>query len=202
MEYLASFIVFAVVTTASPGPNNIMILSSGINFGYKDSLPLLFGIIFGFPLMILIVGLGLGEMMSQWHWFHHALDVVGIAYLLVLAWKIAMAPPPSVDADRKPISLTSAIAIQWVNVKAWIMIVSAVGAYTTPANFYVELGIIVAGFFIVGIFNSSAWLFLAVNLTRFLKNDKAVRVFNIAMGLFLVTSVIPIMVSEYQRLMS
>jgi threonine/homoserine/homoserine lactone efflux protein len=168
LEYLASFIVFALVTTVTPGPNNIMILSSGINFGCKESFPLICGVVFGFPLMILIVGLGLGEVMIQWDWFHHALDIIGISYLLILAWKIATAPLPSVDVNRKPMGYGGAFAIQWVNIKAWIMIVGAIGAYTTPSNFYIELAIIVGCFFVVSVFNASAWLFL--NILRSLRH--------------------------------
>ncbi len=177
MEYFFPFLLFCIVTTVSPGPNNIMIMTSGLNYGIRQSLAHYAGIVFGFPLMVFLVGFCLGDLIAQFPLFHHILDVVGIVYLLYLAWKIANAGSPKASkAGQQPLSLLQALSFQWVNVKAWIMIIAVVAAYMTSENFIMELLIVTATFFVVGIFNSTSWLFLVHHFTAIVRQ----RMFNFA----------------------
>lgn len=120
---LSAFVLFAFVSSITPGPNNTMLLASGVNFGFRRSMPHALGISIGFMLLVICVGLGLGEVFKLFPWAYTLLRYVGAAYLLYLAWKIANAGGMSDNPDEhgKPMTFLGAAAFQWVNPKAWIM---------------------------------------------------------------------------------
>jgi threonine/homoserine/homoserine lactone efflux protein len=122
------------------------------------------------------------------------LKYAGAAYLLYLAWQIAISPPPTPDGDAagKPISFLQAVAFQWVNPKAWVMAVGAITTYAAVAAFPVNVVIIAALFCVLGAASSGTWLGFGAALQRVLKDPRAVRVFNIVMALLLVASLYPI----------
>ena len=194
MELLLALFIFASSTTVTPGPNNIMILASGVNFGIRKSLPHYLGICFGFPIMVLLVGCGLGFIFDQYPILHEVINAIGIIYLLYLAWCIANAAPQSLDANHaKPFSFWQAFAFQWVNPKAWIMATGAVAAYTTATTgVYAQVLLIAGVFFLVAFPCIAVWLFFGVGLKRFLKDPKHNRVFNLTMAALLVASIVPI----------
>jgi len=136
-ELLLAFIAFAFVTSVTPGPNNMMLLASGVNFGVRRSIPHMFGISLGFMLLVAAVGLGLGQVFQRLPVLHDALRYVGAAYLLYLAWKIAQsgAPQSRENAEAKPFTFLQAAAFQWVNPKAWIMAIGAITTYTPQDGF-------------------------------------------------------------------
>ena len=115
MEIFLAVLFFAFSTTITPGPNNIMIMSSGVNYGVKASLPHWLGICLGFPLMVLLVGLGFGLVFDRYPHLHQLIKVLGTAYLLYLAWRIASARPETIATGKsKPLSFWQAAAFQWV----------------------------------------------------------------------------------------
>ena len=133
LNTLIAFSIFAFVTSVTPGPNNLMLLASGVNFGFRLSLPHILGISSGFFVMVLTVGLGLAEAFILFPWLYVFLKWVGVAYLLYLAWKIATSKQlekntTTESANSRPMTFWSAAAFQWVNPKAWVM---AVGAFST-----------------------------------------------------------------------
>ncbi|RMU51303.1 Amino acid transporter LysE [Pseudomonas savastanoi pv. glycinea] len=119
-DLLLAFTLFAFVTSITPGPNNMMLLASGVNFGFSRTLPHMLGISIGFFVLVLTVGFGLGSVFKAWPLLYTILRYVGAAYLLYLAWKIATSGPASdnVDSQGKPLSFMSAALFQWVNPKA------------------------------------------------------------------------------------
>ena len=120
--YLA-ILLFAFTATITPGPNNIMIMTSGFNYGFKRSIPHLLGICFGFPAMVIMVGMGLGLVFAQHPTIHYIIKIVGIIYLIYLAWLIASAPISTlVENTGQPLTFIGAVLFQWVNPKAWVMI--------------------------------------------------------------------------------
>ncbi|HDU2479048.1 TPA: LysE family translocator, partial [Klebsiella pneumoniae] len=129
-EILIAFIIYAFVTSITPGPNNTMLLASGLNYGFKRSLPHVLGISIGFALMVIAVGTGLGRVFENWPQVYIALRICGATYLIYLAWNIATALPMSKisESSARPFSFWEAAGFQWVNPKAWIM---ATGAITT-----------------------------------------------------------------------
>lgn len=193
-ELLLAFIAFAFVTSVTPGPNNMMLLASGVNFGLRRSLPHMFGISLGFMLLVASVGLGLGQLFEQVPLLYSVLRYLGAAYLLYLAWKIANsgAPDSQSNVAGKPFSFLQAAAFQWVNPKAWIMAIGAITTYTPQENFVVNVLLIAALFALVNCPSVGLWTVAGSLLRNWLSNARALRVFNIGMALLLVASLYPI----------
>lgn len=194
MELLLAIFVFASSTSITPGPNNIMIMASGMNFGTRKSLPHYLGICIGFPAMVVLVGLGFGFIFDEYPLIHEIIKIVGIVYLVYLSWLIANSAPKSLDStETQPISFWQAVLFQWVNPKAWIMATGAVAAYTSAASdIYSQVLLIALVFFAVSFPCIGSWLFFGVWLKKLLKDSSNQRVFNICMALLLVMSIIPV----------
>ena len=128
-QLLLAFVVFALATLFTPGPNNIMLMTSGLNFGFARTLPHCFGVSLGFGFMVLVVGFGLGALFAAYPVLYQVLKYVGAAYLLYLAWRIATATGVHGDSRARPFTFFQAAAFQWVNAKGWVMAVGAVTAY-------------------------------------------------------------------------
>ena len=195
MELLAALALFCAVTLFTPGPNNLMLMTSGLNFGFRRGLPHLFGVTLGFSVMVLIVGFGLGAIFEAWPLLYAALKYAGAAYLIYLAWQIAVSVPPAPGRESagRPIGFLQAAAFQWVNPKAWVMAVGAVSTYAAVAPFPLNVIVIAALFCALGLASSGTWLGFGTALQRLLKDRRAVRAFNIVMALLLVASLYPIL---------
>ncbi len=193
-ELLLAFIAFAFVTSVTPGPNNMMLLASGVNFGLRRSLPHMFGISLGFMLLVASVGLGLGQLFEQVPLLYNVLRYLGAAYLLYLAWKIANSGAPDSQSNTagKPFSFLQAAAFQWVNPKAWIMAIGAITTYTPQENFVVNVLLIAALFALVNCPSVGLWTVAGSLLRNWLSNARALRIFNISMAVLLVASLYPI----------
>lgn len=194
VELHPSFLVFAFSAAFTPGPNNIMIMASGLNFGVKASLPHFLGICFGFPSMILAVGFGLGYVFERYAWLHELIQFVGIVYLLYLAWLIFKASPRHERASvAKPLTFLQAALFQWVNPKAWIMGTSAIAAYTTVgADLHLQVLALVFVFWLMTFPSAGVWMMGGVWLQRVLTNPVHSRIFNAVMAVLLVASILPI----------
>lgn len=201
MDLHPSFFLFVVSAAFTPGPNNIMIMSSGLNHGVRASLAHLMGICFGVPTMFLAVGFGLGVVFERYTFVHQAIQLVGIMYLIYLAWLIANTAPSSLNTDRaKPLTFVQAALFQWVNPKAWIMGTSAIAAYTTVgADLNIQIMMIALVFFVVAFASAGVWMVFGASLKRFLSKARYQRVFNWVMALLLLASVVPIVVELVQK---
>lgn len=190
-----ALLVFVVVTLFTPGPNNTMLMTSGLNFGFRRGLPHLWGVALGFAFMVLAVGLGLGAVFHAYPALYTALKYVGAAYLLYLAWKIATAGAPEVGdgVDDRAITFLQAAAFQWLNPKGWVMAVGAVSTYAAVAAFPANVAIMAFLFGAFGILSSATWLGFGTGLKRLLTSPRAVRVVNGVMALLLVASLWPIL---------
>lgn len=194
-ELLIAFIAFAFVTSVTPGPNNMMLLASGVNFGVRRSLPHMFGISLGFMVLVMAVGFGLGQVFEQIPQLYTLLRYLGATYLLYLAWKIAHAgaPDSNVGAHGKPFSFLQAAAFQWINPKAWVMAIGAITTYTPQDNFVVNVLLIAALFALVNCPSVGLWTMAGSLLRNWLGNPRILRGFNITMALLLVVSLYPIL---------
>ncbi len=171
-----------------------MLTTTGLNFGFRRGIPHLLGICIGFPVMLALIGLGFGSLFHLYPILHEIIKVVGITYLLYLAWKIANTRGGVGHAEQdRPINFWQAAAFQWVNPKAWIMGSSALAAYTSlDDNFFVQVAIICVSFLIITIPCAGIWLVFGAGLQRFLRDPKHLTLFNIAMALLLVASILPV----------
>lgn len=192
LELLTAFVVFAVATLFTPGPNNIMLMTSGLNFGFGRTLPHMAGVAFGFGFMVLVVGLGLGAVFAAYPAFHTVIKFVGAAYLLYLAWRIATAGTAKGEGRGRPLTVIEASAFQWVNPKAWVMAVGAVTAYAAIAPFPANMLVIAGLFSVLGVASAVTWMLFGTALRRVVSDPKAVRVFNLVMAGLLVLSLIPV----------
>lgn len=187
--------VFAVVSSITPGPNNMMILASGVNFGFSRSLRHLFGISLGFGLMILLVGLGLHTLLERFPLIYDAMRWVGAAYLIWLAWKLTHAGPPSATAPSaaQPMGFFAAAAFQWVNPKAWVMAVTAISTYLPAQAQPLHIASLAALFIALNLPCVATWGAFGSAMRRILQDPKRLRIFNVTMALALVASLIPML---------
>jgi threonine/homoserine/homoserine lactone efflux protein len=193
-DILLPLAAFAVSTSITPGPNNIMLTASGANFGFRRTLPHMAGVSFGFPLMLLAICLGLGGVFRALPQLHDILRYVGLVYLLWLAWKIATSGPSSGSAEQtsKPLSFVQAAGFQWVNPKAWIMAAGAVTTYTSPDRDVLAESLLIAGIFAAVSFPCVVlWTSFGAVLERLLRKPLWLRVFNVTMAVLVVASVVP-----------
>ncbi len=193
-ELLLALVAFAFVSSITPGPNNLMLLASGVNFGFRRSVPHMLGIGIGFTLMVALVGLGLAGIFTAWPPAQRVLQVVSVAYLLWLAWRIAQAEPPdpSVAPRGRPLTFLQAAAFQWVNPKAWTMALGAVALYA-PGQEVAAVLWVAAVFGLVNLPCISAWTVLGLGARRLIAQPARLRLFNRAMALLLVASLWPVL---------
>ncbi|VVO25169.1 LysE family translocator [Pseudomonas fluorescens] len=198
LDLLLGFALFALVTSVTPGPNNTMLLASGVNFGFNRSIPHMLGISCGFFVLVLAVGFGLGAVFQTYPLLYNVLRYVGAAYLLYLAWKIAHSGPVSETAQGqgKPISYWGAAAFQWVNPKAWIMAVGAISTYTPLQGYFTNVVVIAAVFALINLPSVSLWVACGSLLRKVLRDPRWLRVFNLSMALLLVASLYPLLLES------
>lgn len=194
LDILIAFATFCFVSSITPGPNNLMLMASGANFGIKRTLPHWLGIGIGFTGMIVLVGVGLMQVFDAFPVTYTILKVLSVGYLLYLAWKIANAAPPrEADETGKPFSFLQACAFQWVNPKAWAMALTAISVYT-PSQSVVAILTTALIFGVINLPACSTWMFIGQQMRRFLTNPARLRAFNIVMALLLVASLYPMLV--------
>ena len=192
-ELLLALVAFAFVSSITPGPNNLMLLASGVNFGFRRSVPHMLGIGIGFTLMVALVGLGLAGIFTAWPPARPVLKIAATAYMLWLAWKIAhAAPPESAQRSARPLTFLQAAAFQWVNPKAWTMALGAIALYA-PGQEAAAVLWVAAVFGMVNLPCVSSWTVLGMALRRALQNPVRLRIFNITMALLLIASLYPVL---------
>ena len=189
-ESLAGLALFSLVSSITPGPNNLMLMTSGVNFGIRRSIPHMAGIQIGFNGLVLVVGLGLGAMFVAMPGLQLALKIVCSLYLLYLAWRIATAGDLSPTAEvARPMKLLEAVAFQAVNPKGWAMALSVAAGYgsASVAGTFVNMGTMTA----VNIPCMIVWALFGVGLREMLSDQRRLRAFNWVMAVLLVLSIVP-----------
>jgi threonine/homoserine/homoserine lactone efflux protein len=191
MKDFFPFLLFAISSSLTPGPNNFMLMNSGMHFGTRRSLPHYFGICLGFAIMILIVAIGLGAVFTQYAWIKYTLKILGSAYMLYLAYQVVIShSKPENAATKKPLTFLQASLFQWVNPKAWMMGVGAIAIFVLSDNYVLNAVLISFIYFITCIFCTGAWLVLGNYLQVILKTDRHRIWFNIIMAVALVASIV------------
>ena len=189
-----AFVVFGAVMAFTPGPNNIMVLSSGLTYGFRRSLPHIAGIAIGVSFMVASVGLGLGAIFIAYPVLQTILKYVGIAYLIYLAVVIAMSGSvtPGQDNRRGPMTFWGAAMFQWVNVKGWVMVIGTITAYAGIASFPWNIVIQVVLSLVLGVVSTSTWTLSGSSLRPLMTSRRVVRSFNIVMAVLLLASLYPV----------
>jgi len=185
---------FAAVTLFTPGPNNLMLMASGTNFGFARTIPHMLGVALGFGAMVFLVGLGLMGLFERLPWFETVLKFAAIAYLGWLAWKIAhaSAPQASGHASARPLTFLQAAAFQWINPKGWSMALTGVAAYAPDRSFTTVI-IVALAFLAIGLPSSGTWTLLGREIRRWLTNPRRLAAFNWTMAALLIATLIPVL---------
>lgn len=194
-DVLAGFVAFTFVASATPGPNNLMLMTSGVKFGFARTLPHLAGVVVGFSLMAALLGAGLDVVFQRVPQLMPVMRVAGALYMLWLAMKIAFAGPiHETGGGGQPLGFLSAAAFQWVNPKAWVAILSALAAYASMTDVYAQsVALMVVLFTVINLPSAAAWTLFGAGLKRVLRNPRLVRPFNFVMAAILVASIAPIL---------
>jgi threonine/homoserine/homoserine lactone efflux protein len=195
-DLLIALIGFAIAASITPGPNNLLVMTSGLNYGVARSLPLILGISFGFAVMLVAVGIGLGSIIQASRGAHLAVKVFGLCYMLWLAWKVATAAPQVRGADdassAQPLPALSGAMFQWINPKAWAVALSATAAFSDPDAMGTSLLAIVVVFAFVAVLSLSVWAAFGTLMRRFIDTPSKATAFNVVMALLLVASAAPV----------
>ena len=192
LELWVSMAVFAFVTSVTPGPNNMMLLASGVNFGVRATVPHLLGISCGHFIMLIAVGLGLGELFIRVPMIYPVMQVLGMAYLLYLAWGIVRSGPPpeqgAANGAAKPLGFWGAAAFQWVNPKAWVMTLGFFSHYLPQDAGLVLMAAASLLFSLINLPSIAVWAVLGARMGHYLQVDFYRHVFNWTMAMLLVAS--------------
>lgn len=192
-DLLTALAAFAFVTSVTPGPNNLMLMASGANFGFRRTIPHMLGVSIGFILMVVLVGAGLVQIFDAVPVSYTILKVVSVGYLLFLAWKIATAAPPrETERSGTPITFVQAALFQWVNPKAWAMALTAISVYA-PSQSLTAIAVVAVIFGTVNLPSVGSWTILGQQMRRLLTNPARLRAFNVTMAVLLIASLYPIL---------
>jgi threonine/homoserine/homoserine lactone efflux protein len=197
--WLIAVLAFAFAMSATPGPNTAMVTASGATFGFRRTLPHMAGIAIGFPAMIIVVATGAGELLKDRAWLHGALKWIGAAYLVWLAGRIATATPDAGNGSTasRPLTFLEAALVQWLNPKAWTIVLGAIVTYTSgpSSQLLIEVAVIAATFGLVLLPVSAFWTLVGVGVAQFLRTTRSRRVFNTLMATLLLASIIPMLLA-------
>ncbi len=194
-DVLAAMTAFCFVSGVTPGPNNLMLMASGVNFGFRRTLPHLIGVVLGFSLMVALIGFGLDAIFSRFPALLPAMRYLGAAYMLWLAWKIAHAGPVR-EGQRggAPLGFFGAAAFQWINPKCWVMALSALTAYAVVDDYARNVAIVASTYLLIGLPSSGAWALLGSSMRRALADPRVARPFNWTMAALLAASIVTVFV--------
>jgi threonine/homoserine/homoserine lactone efflux protein len=191
-ETLIALALYALVTSVTPGPNNLMLLASGVNFGFRQTIPHMLGIALGFTAMVALVGFGLGAVLTLFPIVFNVLRVLALVYMVWLSWKLASSGSlGSGDAKARPMTFIEAALFQWINPKAWAMALTATTLYTVPDMYYLSVILVAGTFGVINLPSVSCWAGFGVALRGFLSVPARLRIFNVGMAVLLLLSTLP-----------
>ena len=196
LDIFLALVVFASVMAFTPGPNNIMLAASGVNFGFARTFPHMLGVTIGFIVMLLAGGVGIGLLVATWPALQTAMKIAGAAYMLWLAWKVATAHVSGGEGAvrAQPFTFMQAAAFQWINPKAVIAAVSAIAVYVRPGHQWVDFPVMLAVLGVCTFLSVATWTGFGVALRRLLRDPLHARIFNVSMALLLVASIVPMVI--------
>ena len=196
LSLFLALVLFSIVMAFTPGPNNIMLAASGVNFGFARTIPHMAGVTLGFQVLLAACGAGLGLVFAAVPSLQLVLKVAGAAYMLFLAFKVATAHLSNADgaAPARPFTFLQAAAFQWVNPKAVVASLSAIAVYVRPGHERTDFPVMLAVLMACTVGSVSTWTGFGVGLRLFLRDPRHARIFNLAMALLLVASIVPMVV--------
>ncbi|HQY42782.1 MAG TPA: LysE family translocator [Paracoccaceae bacterium] len=193
-QTLPALVALAIATLFTPGPNNAMLAASGARFGFRQSVPHALGVALGFPLMLLIVGLVLGELFRTSVLLRETLRWGGAALLFWIAWKVATSGEAHAkQAGERPMTFLGATAFQWINPKGWSMAIAATAQFILPHDPMRTALMVAVIFAIFGLLSSATWVGLGQAISGWLTTAARRRAFNLTMAALIVVSTIELL---------
>ena len=188
-----SYLLFCLVMTSTPGPNNALVLISGARFGLQKTLPLILGIAFGVAFQLMVIGLGLHQVFLHFPQFQSILSLIGSAYILWLAWKIASSGPLNARLDEKPaMGFLQGAVFQWLNPKAWMTSISTITTYFAASQRSTDIAYAAFILILISIPCVGVWAIAGKFLRQLLIQAKFAFIFNLSMAIALLIAVLPV----------
>lgn len=192
---LLSLVAFSLVMSITPGPNNLLLSTSALAYGFRKTLPAMAGTLLGVGLVFLAAGAGIGVLLLSIPGLHTGLKVVGAGYLLYLAWQLWVVRPGKQGDGRASVGFWHGAIFQFANPKAWMMTISAVGIYVAPASDYVGRLLMVTSIFLVVTTPSiTLWTGFGAGMRALIHDPGQALIFNRGMALLTAVSAILILV--------
>ena len=189
-ELIFALFIFAFVSSITPGPNNIMLMASGTNFGFQKSIPHILGINIGYSMLIFSLGIGLMEVFNLFPLTKNILKSLCVGYLVYLSYRIATSATSAgknEEQKSRPMSFTEAMLFQWVNPKGWTMGLSAITIYS-PTNALSSIILVTFAFSITNFPCQCLWVLLGQQFRKLMTSSIKLRIFNYIMaGLLMLT---------------
>lgn len=194
VDQLLPVALFVIAMVGTPGPNNLMLLTAGANFGFRRSLPHILGITLGCQVLLVAIALGLGQLFSTWPLSVLLLKAAGGGFLLYMALQL-LRPQAALGeaAEARPLSLLQAALFQWVNPKAWLMLITGLATYANPQQMLLSTVLIGVTFALVGLPLTCLWNVGGVALKDWLQHGRRLLHFNRAMAVLLLASLLPLL---------
>jgi len=193
---LPGLLIFAFVSSITPGPNNLMLMTSGVNFGLRATIPHILGVVVGHALMTIALGMGLSSVLDSIPQIYIALKNLGVAYVIFLAWKISSTTVGEETKDEiegSPFSFFQAVAFQWINPKAWTLTLTALTLYSVVSSVESIL-LVTLAFASVNLPCVTVWTLMGVKLRSLLERSPHLKFFNFMMASLLLISVLPVII--------
>ncbi len=187
---LLSLIIFGLVTSLTPGPNNITASYSGFNFGYKKTLPLILAVISGWTLLLILMNTGLILIFKKYPFIQDIIRILGSIFLVYLAYLISFSKPSKSTPIENPISFSKAFLLQFINPKSLVVSMTTVSIFINPENYLRDSLIVVSFFFLMAVLSINSWCLIGMYLRNFATSEKFIRNFNYIMSFLLIVCVI------------
>ena len=187
---LLSLIIFGLVTSLTPGPNNITASYSGFNFGYKKTLPLILAVIFGWTSLLILMNTGLILIFKKYPFIQEIIRILGSIFLVYLAYLISFSKPSKSTPIENPISFSKAFLLQFINPKSLVVSMTTVSIFINPENYLRDSLIVVSFFFLMAVLSINSWCLIGMYLRNFATSEKFIRNFNYTMSFLLIVCVI------------
>ncbi len=190
-EQFLPLILFGIATAFTPGPNNIMSSYSGFNFGFRKTIPLMLGVIFGWTSMLTIMASGLIVVFQTYLFLQDIIKILGSIFLIYLAYKIAFSSTTHSENIKKPVNFFDTFLFQFINPKGVIVAMITVSTFIDVQNNYLRDALIVLTvYFFMAVFSVSSWCLLGKYLRNFATNENFIKKFNYTMSFLLILCVI------------
>ena len=188
---LTVLMIFMFVAAFTPGPNNLLSSYSGFNFGVKKTLPLIYGVTFGFPILLIVINSGLIIIFKKFPTLQEVIKIIGSGFLIYLAYKVSLSKKNEDKQTNNPAKFFNMLIFQFINPKAVLFAIIMVSTFiSTNENFIRDTIIVVSVAFIFSFVSIFSWCLLGKFLRRFATNEKFIQAFNYVMSFLLIVCVI------------